>query len=68
MSEDFENFPIWSTECPLCITGRVFLFEKGEVATCDKCKAEFDTDYQDHPELSTTQTEYWIVKKITDNH
>ena len=55
------RFSIWSTECPSCKTGRVLLFEKGGSGKCDKCKRTFFTDYEDHPELGTPQTEYWLV-------
>ena len=54
-------FSIWSTECPSCKTGRVLLFEKGGSGKCDKCKRTFFTDYEEHPELETPQTEYWLV-------
>ncbi len=55
------RFSIWSTECPSCKTGRVLLFEKGGSGKCDKCKRTFFTDYEEHPELGTQQTEYWLV-------
>lgn len=56
-----DRFSIWSTECPSCKTGRVLLFEKGGLGKCDKCKKTYFTDYEKHPELGTSQTEYWLV-------
>jgi len=56
------TFPIWSTECPACKKGRVLLFEKGGSGKCGKCKRVFYTDYEDHPELGTPQTEYWLME------
>ena len=55
------RFSIWSTECHSCKTGRVLLFEKGGLGKCDKCKRTYFTDYEEHPELGTPQTEYWLV-------
>lgn len=55
------RFSIWSTECPSCKTGRVLLFEKGGLGKCDKCKRTYFTDYEEHPELFTPETEYWLV-------
>jgi len=51
---------IWATDCPSCKTGTVLLFEKGGLGECDGCKKTFTTDYEEHPELGTPQTEYWI--------
>ena len=59
--EDKGRFSIWSTECPSCKTGLVLLYEKGGSGKCDKCKRTFFTDYEEHPELGTPQTEYWLV-------
>jgi hypothetical protein len=39
----------------------VLLFEKGGSGKCDKCKRTFFTDYEEHPELGTPETEYWLV-------
>ena len=55
------KYPIWSTECPSCKTGRVILFTKGGTAQCMTCGKEFDTDYEEHPELETPETEYWLT-------
>lgn len=52
---------IWSTKCPTCKNGQVLLFEKGGTAKCDKCKRTYYTDYEEHPELGTPQTEYWLM-------
>lgn len=54
-------FSIWSTECPSCRIGMVLLFEKGGIGKCDKCKRTYFTDYEEHPELDTSQTEYWLM-------
>lgn len=59
--ERINNYPIWSTECPSCKIGIVLLFEKGGLGVCDKCKRTYYTDYEDHPELGTPQTEYWLM-------
>jgi hypothetical protein len=55
------RYPIWSAECPSCKVGIVLLFEKGGSGKCNKCKRLFFTDYEEHPELGTPQTEYWLV-------
>lgn len=52
---------IWSTECPSCKSGMVLLYEKGDIAKCNKCKRTYYTDYEEHPELSCQQTEYWLM-------
>ena len=54
-------FSVWSTECPSCKQGRVLLFEKGGLGKCDKCKKTFFTDFEEHPELGTPETEYWLM-------
>ena len=52
---------IWATDCPTCKAGRVLLYEKGGTGRCDKCKRTFYTDYEEHPELDSPQTEYWLL-------
>lgn len=54
------KIPIWTNECPEC-DGIVTLYEKGGIASCDSCTREFTTDYEEHPELDQSQTEYWLV-------
>lgn len=55
------SFPVWTTDCPTCKTGRLFLFEKGGSAKCDNCNKSFYTDYEVHDELTTREVEYWLV-------
>jgi hypothetical protein len=35
-------------------------FYKG-AGKCDKCKRTYFTDYEEHRELGTSETEYWLV-------
>lgn len=50
--------------CTECATGMVLILNKGEDSQCDECKSWFATDYEDHDELETTETEYWILTKL----
>lgn len=61
------KFAIWSTKCPSCSDGLILLYEKGGTAKCDKCKHEYNTDFEEHPELSCPQTEYWTTDAVTGN-
>ena len=55
---------IWATDCPDCKSGIIALSEKGGIANCIVCGAEYHTDYEEHPELGTPETEYWLTDKV----
>jgi transposase-like protein len=63
-----EENPIWRTDCPSCKIGNIFLTQKGGIGRCDSCKRRFYTDYCEHTELETQQTEYWVMEEVYDKN
>lgn len=55
---------VWSAYCPDCEIGILELLKKGGTVECNHCKVKYKTDFEEHPELGTSQTEYWLTDKI----